>query len=442
MKYNVKLIGRIICLLLIFVYAYRAYSEIHVWYNMGKTANFVENILHYVLSLTLHLFNPDSHRYSEIVFLGVATSKFIIYATFSILFLINTSENIASSTRNDIRIMMLVPQIIFAMSADPGLFYILAAEIALIFPIKKGLIWLLISLLASTACRAIEVFLPLWGPVTNPDFLKALESAYVVYDSSDRQWFYFTLKILTYNTFQLAIFFVGYLTTSLQHTHNKLQKMHSELIAAQHMLHENTKNTERLRISRDLHDSLGHHLTALNLHLQLAEKSLSTPPPSLLIAKQQAQELLSQIRSSVSTLRQKRAHELKTSLHAMCESIPSPKITLNIDPAFDIENNDLAHDIFCCIQESINNVIKHAYATKMQITLAKFDTLLKITIEDNGIGKVEHLKQGNGLAGIRERLSQYDGLLIIENISSQGIRLILNIYPMKILTIHNLTISQ
>ena len=73
-----------------------------------------------------------------------------------------------------------------------------------------------------------------------------------------------------------------------------------------------------------------------------------------------------------------------------------------------------------CTQELITNSIKHAQAKNLWIHFSKNENEVIFSIEDDGTGDSQSLREGNGLTGIRERVKQFNGEIEILN-KSQGI---------------------
>jgi signal transduction histidine kinase len=171
------------------------------------------------------------------------------------------------------------------------------------------------------------------------------------------------------------------------------------------------RDSERLRIARDLHDSVGHHLTALKLHLDLAVRQSSEPvPASLRTSSELAGALLAEVRTVVSAERGARRIDLRHALATLCAGIPTPRIALLMDDSFAIASPALAHALFRCAQEAISNAVRHAGAATMTIEIARHGDELTMRVADDGRGS-RKAGEGNGLRGMRERLALLGGHL-------------------------------
>lgn len=190
------------------------------------------------------------------------------------------------------------------------------------------------------------------------------------------------------------------------------QQLYRELLAAQRLLREATKQSERVRIARNIHDLVGHHLTALTINLQVALHKTDGE------AKQQVEKsyaiaklLLSDVREAVTEIREKSNIELRESLHAIVDSIPRLKVDLQLDEQLQIQDVEIADTIIKCIQESLTNSLKHSNSDQLIIRIFTAKKDLHITIHDNGHANANFIA-GNGLKGIQERISHLHGKVI------------------------------
>ncbi len=198
----------------------------------------------------------------------------------------------------------------------------------------------------------------------------------------------------------------------------KSQQLIRELKATQLLLSNTSKRDERLRVARDLHDSLGHNLTALSLQLEVAShQKTDLIMPHILQAKSIANSLLSDVRKTVSDIRDKQDFQLDQALLLLTQDIPNLPVTFDINFNTNQLNVRLATVIFRCVQEAITNVIKHANATECLVSLKLTQTNLLLSIKDNG-QSTHNVMFGNGLRGMAERIHQIDGALSVENLST------------------------
>ncbi|MFZ9363354.1 MAG: sensor histidine kinase, partial [Arenimonas sp.] len=177
---------------------------------------------------------------------------------------------------------------------------------------------------------------------------------------------------------------------------------------------------ERLRISRELHDLLGHHLTALSLNLEVAgHLSEGKAQEHVRQSHALAKLLLSDVREAVSEMREGCAIDILAAIAPLVQPLPNLDIRLHADPGLTLEDSSVAQVILRCVQELITNTIKHASATKLELSLQKLDNLLILKSEDNGVG-VALARLGNGLQGMKERVMALNGQLLIQSAPGHG----------------------
>lgn len=181
------------------------------------------------------------------------------------------------------------------------------------------------------------------------------------------------------------------------------ESLNRELQATQSLLALSVKEAERTRIARDLHDVAGHHLTALAIHLQVAEhKSSPELKPVIGQCRTIAADLLSDVRQAVSDIRSDTFLSLNAALSLLASSTERYTVTVNTDHAPALPA-PLIEPVFRIAQEAVTNSLRHGRAS--QITV-KADTGnqagLELTICDNGTGSSAPVA-GNGMKGMKER---------------------------------------
>lgn len=189
------------------------------------------------------------------------------------------------------------------------------------------------------------------------------------------------------------------------------ERMNRELTATQDLLNQATRQAERLRISRNIHDVVGHHLTALTINLQVAaHKTEGESKEQIQQCHAIAKLLLADVREAVSEIREKSSLELNSALHALLDSVPRMKINLECDENLVLDDVAKADAIVRCVQESLTNSLKHSGADTFNVVVTSSDDNIEVQIKDNGFGKSE-LKIGNGLTGMQERIKALGGTI-------------------------------
>jgi signal transduction histidine kinase len=202
------------------------------------------------------------------------------------------------------------------------------------------------------------------------------------------------------------------------------RRLNSELRATRTLLTESSRIAERVRISRELHDLVGHHLTALSLNLEVASHLVSgTAQEHVRQAQTVAKLLLSDVREVVSQLREDDNLDLTAALKTLTEGVPGLSIHLDLPPRFAVDDPLRAQVLLRCAQEIITNTVRHAQARNLWLRCERTDANeLAIHARDDGRGS-NAIKQGNGLTGMRERLAQIGGRLDITTARDQGFAL-------------------
>lgn len=202
----------------------------------------------------------------------------------------------------------------------------------------------------------------------------------------------------------------------------ELARLYAELRATNGLVIDGARTAERLRISRELHDAIGHHLTALSLNLEVA---LHTPREDardhIEKARGVAKRLLRDVRSIMTALRDGEALDLARALRTLLEGIPAPRLHLSLAGDFQMEDPALAQMVLRVVQEIVTNTIKHADAANLWIELSRNDQEIQIVARDDGRG-TNQLRPGHGLNSIRERLAERGGHVEIDSPGANGFR--------------------
>jgi len=204
---------------------------------------------------------------------------------------------------------------------------------------------------------------------------------------------------------------------------DELRKLNSELQATQALLADNTRIAERVRIARELHDLVGHHLTALTLNLEVATHLVEGKAlEHVQQARSLAKLLLADVREVVSDIRDNDKVDLAAALGTLIEGVPEPVIHLDLPRELAMLHPLEAQVMLRCAQEAITNSVRHAGARNLWIRLAHDENGVALTAHDDGRGASD-LAIGNGLSGMSERLQQLGGELRLESRPGAGFSL-------------------
>ena len=161
-----------------------------------------------------------------------------------------------------------------------------------------------------------------------------------------------------------------------------LARAHAELALAHAGQAEAQRTRERLRIARELHDSLGHQLTSLHLGLELVANTSGTP----------------------------HADAVERSRRSLGSGITGPRVYVEVPMADDLKDAARAHCLFRCAQEGLTNALRHAQAERVWLELSHAGTTWALVVRDDGRSALPG-KEGSGLLGARERVAELGGSL-------------------------------
>ena len=223
--------------------------------------------------------------------------------------------------------------------------------------------------------------------------------------------------------FQVFTVLMSYAATREAIARNELAKLNAELSATQQLLVDSGQVAERMRIARELHDLVGHHLTGLSLNLEVASHLAEGKLQEHIQTAQSVTKLVLQdVREVVSSLRGKDSFDLGRAVRTLTKDIPKPCIHLDTPEDLEIYDPVRAETILRCVQEIITNAVRHSGALNLWIELVKTADGVEVHARDDGRG-IKQLRAGNGLTGMRERVQQVGGDLEIESAPSAGFRL-------------------
>ncbi|PKH70648.1 sensor histidine kinase, partial [Stenotrophomonas sp. Betaine-02u-23] len=276
------------------------------------------------------------------------------------------------------------------------LMMVAAGVIPWMLPARYGVLWLLVSQLAVAPVYYVLLRFPLFEAV---------------------------MQSLLYGGFSMFIFVTSLVARQQTDAREEQRQLNTELRATRVLLAESARVNERTRISRELHDLLGHHLTALSLNLEVAGHiTEGRAQEHVHQAHTLAKLLLTDVREAVSQLRDSGAIDLAAALRPLTQRVPSLDVHLDVPSPLNVEDPERAHVLLRCTQEIITNAVRHAGARNLWITVRREAGGVSLEARDDGNG-ADGIMVGNGLRGMRERLQQCGGELQIETHRGQGFRL-------------------
>ncbi|MGD1896646.1 MAG: sensor histidine kinase [Phormidesmis sp.] len=182
---------------------------------------------------------------------------------------------------------------------------------------------------------------------------------------------------------------------------------------------------ERNRIARDIHDSIGHTLTSLDVQLELAQRlyeiNTEQARQALDTSKMLSGQSLQEIRRAVATLREE-SFDLNTAIARLIAPLKSNS-NLTVTNQLNLPKLPLQtrHQLYCIIKEGLENIRRHAQASAISLRSQTAPTDIVIHIEDNGTGFNTTLPAtGFGLRGMRERSQSIGGAMQIDSTPGKG----------------------
>lgn len=210
---------------------------------------------------------------------------------------------------------------------------------------------------------------------------------------------------------------------------------------------EHVRETERQRISRDIHDDLGQNLLSLKIDLSLLHVSTTGAHP---LITEKVDAMMGNLDLTIKSLRgiinDLRPLALETGLRAAIEwqlsefsRLHGIRHTLQAEAgAFDVQA-DKERDalVFRILQESLSNVARHAHAADVAVELQRCGSVLTLTVEDNGVGMPAPVPSGgSGLAGMRERAAAIGGRFAIDSRPGAGTLVTLSFPLLQAFAVH------
>lgn len=222
------------------------------------------------------------------------------------------------------------------------------------------------------------------------------------------------------------------------------QEHTARLIAQEHAYHvEQRVQAERVRMARDLHDLLGHSISVISLHSDVAREAIGINDDqarqALVRVRAASAHTMRELRSIVKLLRGStrepadRAIISLTDLSSLIENVRASGLTLDVRITGTLDTLPAHVDTaaYRIIQESFTNILRHALATQVVLTVAIEPQGLKLHIVDNGRAAVGHCSIGNGIVGMKERARLVGGMLTAQPCATGGFEVIAAL-PMRI----------
>ena len=203
---------------------------------------------------------------------------------------------------------------------------------------------------------------------------------------------------------------------------------------------EQRVQAERMRMARELHDVIGHSISVISLHTDVAREAVGRDDEATRQAlghvRVAASEAMQELRATVKVLRQPADKEgEQASLPASSQPLGSLRalgtlvaharnsgltVDVEVTGAVDGLPGTVDTAAFRIIQESLTNVLRHAQATRVAVVVQVEPRAVQLRVTDNGREKAEEIGVGSGIAGMRERARLLGGRLTAEALATGG----------------------
>lgn len=227
---------------------------------------------------------------------------------------------------------------------------------------------------------------------------------------------------IIFGGFQIYAFLTAYIAQRETKARYELLRTNAELKTTQLLLAQSIRIGERVRISRELHDVLGHDLTALSLHLEIARNAPETAREDVDSAQTIVKDLLKKVRDVVSLIRGDDRASLASLLQTLAADGPQLKVHLNVSGNLEAADASRAHTVVRCLQEIITNARRHSGANNLWLDIRRQGNSVVACARDDGHGSV-NLRFGHGLTGMSERLEEFGGSLAVQSHTDTGFAL-------------------
>lgn len=228
---------------------------------------------------------------------------------------------------------------------------------------------------------------------------------------------------------------VGVLMDTQRSQRGKLIRANIQLSKYAETLEELATSRERNRLARELHDTLAHTISSQILSMEALR--LSPPDNSKEMDKALGELIensrigLAETRRALKDLRAKQLEDLglRQSLLAIIENASS---RAHLETDLDIQENlpdfpyEIEHSIYRVAQEGVENIIRHASATKVKITLKQDNDKIRFVLSDNGKGFNINMiddEENHGIIGMRERINNCGGQFKVASNPENGTRI-------------------
>lgn len=186
------------------------------------------------------------------------------------------------------------------------------------------------------------------------------------------------------------------------------------------------QTAERERIARDLHDLLGHTLTIIAIKSDLANRIFASDPvraqQEISDVEQTARHALAEVREAVAGYR---GEGLQTEINRARQTLSAAGVQLTTSIETVPLSTDVLNTLCLVLREAVTNIVRHAKATVCVLELKRTEEGVRLLLQDNG--HAGEIQEGSGLRGLRERVTQLHGQLLLATGRDGGLRLLVDL---------------
>ncbi|MEM7343208.1 MAG: sensor histidine kinase [Chloroflexota bacterium] len=288
------------------------------------------------------------------------------------------------------------------------LFFVMSVHVMMTFPTKQALGWISVFILITT-----------WAYVANQGWVAGLLNTLVN-----------GAGYLFFGAFGNALARIEQARQESQQLFGELQTAHQQLQAYTDQVEVLAVSEERNRLSRDLHDTLGHRLTVSIVQLEGAERLVKQEPDRARVmintVREQLKEGLAEVRQTVALLRTPLTTDLSLpkalrQLQQSFQTATDLQVTADIPDDLPALPDSYRLALYRVAQEGLTNIQRHAQAQNVWLSLQVVPKAISLTLRDDGLGFTQNESEGGfGLRGMKERAAQLQGTMEINGYGDRG----------------------
>ena len=219
---------------------------------------------------------------------------------------------------------------------------------------------------------------------------------------------------------------------AMQRQNRATEEANHQLRASIAQVEELAIEQERIRLAREMHDGLGHHLNNVKVYVSIARRAFEVDPAaaraSLTTAKAEIANAQRELRRAIDALVSEEC--CAGVLEEMLEGPVRDCTLAGVAVDFEVHGTPrplpqpTKHELYRIAQEALTNICRHSRATWAALHLDYQQQLIRLVVEDNGVGMptVER-RRGHGLDNLQERAALIAGKADIETCPGKGVRI-------------------